>query len=399
MRTQMVPVGMRRLAIPLLAVIALSCSKPTAPEAEAEPVSPVSSNVASAGTPSVRVDQRLLDDGRVRVEPVARRAVSDDVLASAEVVPAVDGVAVIGAMVSGRIAQVLVREGDVVKRGQVLAWIDAPEAARMQGDYLRARARLWRAQQNFDREQTLWKDKATSERAVKDAEAEVREARADEAAALGLLASAHVPVPSDDSRRAASRIGVFSQIAGVVSKRHAVVGAPVGLEDSLFEVIDPQKLTVRADVPEAAARRVRVDGKALVLPHGVQEGCAGKVRSKLEAIDPVKRTMSVLVDVEPKCQGLVAGGFAEVTLTLAAADAAPSIVVPRSAVVDVDGASSVFVLRKGAEAVTFEVRDVRLGLSDGAHVVVEEGLRDGDELAVVGAFLLKGERMKAAGAE
>lgn len=377
--------------------LSLSCSKSRAPVAEAEPPPFASSAAQSTGRSTVRVDPRLVSDGRVRVESVARRVVSDDVLVSAEVIPAVDGIAVIGAMVSGRIAQVLVREGDVVKRGQVLAWIDAPEAARMQGDYLRARARLRRAQQNVDREQALWKDKATSERAVKEAEAELREVRVDEVAALGLLTSARVPVPTDDAIRAASRIGVFSPIGGVVSKHHAVVGAPVGLEDSLFEVIDPNKLTIRADVPEAAARRVRADGKAIVVPQGGHEGCAGKVRSKLEAIDPVKRTMGVLVDVAPTCQGLVAGGFADVTLTLPAASGAPSLVVPRTAVVQVDGATSVFVRDKDAESVTFEFRTVRLGLSDGTHVVIEEGLRDGDELAVVGAFLLKGERMKQAG--
>lgn len=378
--------------------LSLSCSKSPAPDEEPAPplASPASSAVQSTERSAVRVDRRLVSDGRVRVESVARRAVSDDVLASAEVIPAVDGIAVIGAMVSGRIAQVLVREGDVVKRGQVLAWIDAPEAARIQGDYLRARARLRRAQQNVDREQALWKDKATSERAVKEAEAELREVRADEAAALGLLSSARVPIPSDDAIRAASRIGVFSPIDGVVSKHNAVVGTPVGLEDSLFEVIDPKKLTIRADVPEAAARRVRANGKAVVVPHGVHESCVGKVRAKLETIDSVKRTMGVLVDVDPTCHGLVAGGFAEVTLTLAAATGAPSLVVPRTAVVQVDGVTSVFVLDKNAEPVTFVSRNVRLGLSDGTHVVIEEGLRDGDELAVVGSFLLKGEHMKQA---
>ena len=382
----------RSLLLALLLVI--GCSKSTPSESTVEP-DPASSAAGNAQRELV-VDPGLLEGGRIRVEAVTKHAIDDEILASGEVVPSVDGEASMGAMVSGRIAKVLVREGDVVKKGQVLAWIDAPEAARMQGGYLQARARVWRAQGTLDRERALWKDKATSERAVQEAEAELRAAKADEAAARGLLASAHVPVPKDDARYAAARIGVSSAIAGVVSKRYAVVGGYVGLEDSLFEVIDLDKLVIRADVPEVASRRVLPDARALVLPRGVNEGCEGKVRAKLEAIDPVKRTMGVMVEVAAGCKGLVAGGFADVTLSLAASSDAKSIVVPRSAVVEIDGATAVFVEIGGDERGKFEIRNVRVGLSDGEQVVVEEGLREGEKIAVAGTFLLKGERMKAA---
>lgn len=397
---QQAQILLRIAAFGVLGVVA-GCSKEVPPEpVAAEPVSVGAAPAASTGSASsptvLRVDPGLIDGDRIRIERAKVRPIDEDVPASGEVVPSVEGEARMGAMISGRIVKVLVREGDAVKKGQILAWIDAPEAARMQGDFLRARARVWRAEQALARQRALWEDRATSESALQQAEADVRAAKAEEAAARGLLASTHVPAPRDDARYAAARIGVASPLAGVVSKRHAVVGDHVGLEDTLFEVVDPSKLMIRADVPEVAARRVRPGSRAWVMPRGAEEGCPGRVRSKLEAIDRAKRTMGVMVEVEPTCQGLVAGGFVDVNLTIEAAKDTPRIVVPRAAVVDLDGDTAVFVQKSGDDRGAFEVRRVKTGLSDGERVVVEEGLVEGERIVVAGTFLLKGERMKSA---
>lgn len=389
-------IGLRIVGLVVVLFMA-ACSKTSPSEpplADTEPI------VASAaGAASFRLDPAVLDGDRIRTEAVVRRALDDEILASGEVVPAVDGEAYVGAMISGRVAGVLVKAGEAVTRGQVLAWIDAPEAARMQGDLLRARASLWRAEQRLEQERVLWKDKATSERALREAEAEVRAAKADQAAVRGLLAAARVPIPREDARQAGARIGVTSPIAGIVSRRLAVVGSHVGPEDNLFEIVDPAKLLVRADVDEIAARRVLPDAKALIHPRGEKEGCLGKVRSKLEVIDPTKRTMGIMIEVSAACANLASGGFADVSVTLAPSQGALSVVVPRSAVVDLDGATVVFVESPSAERGTFEVRNVSLGFSDGDSVVIEEGLREGERIAVVGAFLLKGERMKPGSGE
>jgi cobalt-zinc-cadmium efflux system membrane fusion protein len=177
------------------------------------------------------------------------------------------------------------------------------------------------------------------------------------------------------------------------------VGSHVGPEDNLFEIVDPAKLLVRADVDEIAARRVVPDAKALIHARGAKEGCPGKVRSKLEVIDPTKRTMGIMIELSAACANLASGGFADVSVTLAPSQGALSVVVPRAAVVDLDGTTVVFVESPSAERGTFEIRNVSLGFSDGESVVVEEGLREGERIAVVGAFLLKGERMKPGSGE
>jgi hypothetical protein len=69
---------------------------------------------SAAGAASFRLDPAVLDGDRIRTEAVVRRALDDEILASGEVVPAVDGEAYVGAMISGRVAGVLVKAGEAV---------------------------------------------------------------------------------------------------------------------------------------------------------------------------------------------------------------------------------------------------------------------------------------------
>jgi cobalt-zinc-cadmium efflux system membrane fusion protein len=375
----------------------LGCRKDAGaiPDANASvPAASASANNA-ASKHQVHIDPELVTSGRITVKTAERRALADETLASGEVIPAVDGEAQVGALVSGRVASILVKEGDRVKAGQVLAWIDAPDAARMQGEWLRSRARSWRADKMVEQERKLWAEKATSERALQAAEAELRESQAAERSAHNLLVASHVPVPKEGGHGGAARISVSSPISGVVAHRGVMLGGHVTPEMSLFEIVAPDKLILRANVPEVLARRVEIGGPAIIRPRGAEQVCNGQVQTRLDRIDEHRRTMGVLVSFDPGCTGLVAGAFADVTVRLSGSGAVPSVVVPRSAIVEFDGAPSVFVHAPSRGPGDFDIHVVRLGLTDGIHTVVEDGVKQGESVVVTGALLLKGEHIRS----
>ena len=291
------------------------------PDAKASPAPSVSATTTTFQH-EVNIDPELVSSGRVQMKPAEKRSLSDEIVAAGETVPSVDGEAEVGALVSGRVSAIYAKEGDVVKRGQVLAVIDAPEAARMQGDWLRAKARLWRAQKMVEQERALWADKATSERNLHAAEAELRESLAAERSALDLISASHVPVPTEGKSNSA-RVPLTSPIAGVVAKRAAVMGGHVTAEMSLFEIVAPEKLLVRANVPEVVARRVESGTEAVIRPRGQDTTCTGKVQSKLDRIDETKRTMGVMISLDKGCPPMVVGAFADVTVKLSASGLRP----------------------------------------------------------------------------
>ncbi len=366
------------------------------PDAHASSPEPASSSAVARDHNAVSLNPELLRANRIQLKPATRQALADEVSVAGQIVPSVDGEAQVGPSVGGRISSILVKEGDRVKAGQLLAWIDAPDAARMQGDLLRAKTTLNRAEKVLEQERSLWADKATSERALNTADSEVRAARAELQALNNLLAASKVPVPTGEAGQSGTaRIAVAAPLAGVITKRNAVVGAQVTRDLFLFHIVAPDKLLVRADVPEVVSRRVELGASAVVHPRGVAQGCNGEVRARLEQIDEAKRTMGVMVRTSPDCVGLVAGAFADVRIRLTSSGEKESVVVPRSAIVDLDGSPVVFVERNPAGAGHFEVRSVRLGNTDGVSTVIEDGVKEGDRLVVVGALLLKGERKRA----
>ena len=105
----------------------------------------------------------------------------------------------------------------------------------------------------------------------------------------------------------------------------------------------------------------------------------------------------VRITLDGVCPGLAAGGYADVVLDLGAGSGAgnapesEALVVPREAVVEVKGASLVFVERSPGH---FVATPVRLGVSADDDVVVESGLAPGARVVVEGALLLKGELLR-----
>lgn len=75
----------------------------------------------------------------------------------------------------------------------------------------------------------------------------------------------------------------------------------------------------------------------------------------------------------------------------AAATARAVTTIPRSAVVQMDGRPTAFVVRGPRE---YEACPLGLGAADGDDVEVEQGLIPGDEVVTVGAFVLKSELLR-----
>jgi len=212
--------------------------------------------IASEASPRVHVDASLVESGRIRLATVEARALGEATDFPGDAVLGEQGQAEAGSLVAGRIASLDVTEGEVVKKGQALARIDAPEAGRAIADLLRARGRALLASKKLERQLALENQNATSPTAVDEARAEDVAARADRAAGKALLATIGIAEPAEGeeaSKHLAGRMVVRAPIDGVVVQRNAVLGAAVTPESSLFTIVALDKLFIRARVPETTA--------------------------------------------------------------------------------------------------------------------------------------------------
>ncbi|MEZ4439505.1 MAG: efflux RND transporter periplasmic adaptor subunit [Polyangiaceae bacterium] len=362
----------------LIAALSLAACEDPASEAGA-----TAEETPPAASPArLRVDPALLASGRVHLTEVAFRPPDDEVVAPGRVVGAPRGEALVSAALSGQVREVHVREGERVERDQPLATLAAPDLAKLQGEIAAAHARRTAAKAIVDQEERLLTARATSERAVLAAKSELASAVAAERMASGQLAA----------YRGAGDV-LRAPIAGVVAHRGVSLGQHVAPGEQLFHIVDPATLEVRAEVPSDIVALLEEGSEGHLWPLGAETGCTGKVVMRGAAVEPGTTRVAVHLRPGEDCPPMLVGSFVETRLHRES-NHAPVLVVPREAVIELDGVTSVFV-PSGAEG-EFRFAPVDVSRYNGRWAYLRSGVKAGEKVVDRGTILLKGEWMRGA---
>jgi RND family efflux transporter MFP subunit len=280
--------------------------------------------------------------------------------------------------VNAFVEQIGVDRGSVVRRGQLLARLSAPELASQRAE---AESKLSAAQSTSERM------KAASETpgAVAKHDLEVAEAgvKADEARVQSL-------------KTLESYLAVRAPFDGVITERNvhpgALVGPPAGTNAMpmlRMESVGHLRLTVA--VPEADVGAIAEGAKAeFVVRTWPGQRFAGVIKRVAHAIDTKTRTMPVELDVDNANNKLAAGMYAEVFWPIRRDT--PSLFVPASAVVQTTEKSYVDRVRDGV----VEQVAVQRGTALADRVEVVGALQAGDTVLRRGSEEMKdGAKVKA----
>ena len=265
-----------------------------------------------------------------------------------------------------------------------------------QKDYLTAKAGYATAQANFEqakgdfeREKNMFKNKASLRKDLQLAEAETARDRqhfntlkqrldflgADPAMLKDVLEKGQI----------SGTVRIVAPEDGVVSHHDVAVGEIVHPDKSMFKITDLTTVVVKAELPEVDVSHVKVGGKVRVsfasYPH---ETFYATVSYISEHVNPETRTISVRAQLPNSKRKFKLQMFAEIDLEGASRDL---LVVPKSAVQELDGKQIVFVKKEGG----YEERNVKLGVDSEKYYEVVSGLTAGEEVATQGSLMLKTE--------
>jgi RND family efflux transporter MFP subunit len=296
------------------------------------------------------------------------------------------------ARVNGYLKQWYFDFGAHVKKGQVLADIDAPDLdaqlAAAQADLraTEAQVKVREAQMEFAHTTYVrWRDSpkgVVSEQEQESKKADYNSAQAQYEASLAAV---------NADRGLVDRLNALEQFKhlvapfdGVVTARNTDIGALInagsgggaGGAPQLFRVADVHEMRVFVQVPQEISAGVR-DGlnAELHIPQYPQRVFKAVVATTAQAIDPQARTLLVELHADNADGLLQPGMFAEVHFAL---PSDPSVVrIPTSALVFRESGTQVAVLGPGNHA---ELRSVTLGRNLGTEVEVVSGLKLSDRL-------------------
>jgi cobalt-zinc-cadmium efflux system membrane fusion protein len=351
---------------------------------------------AAAGQPRPLMLPEHVEADLMTTAKVERAALAGDLQVVGSVSPAEDRFAVVGPSVSGRVVRLLAGIGDRVHKGQLLGQIDSTEAGQARGEYIAARAALAAAEANAVRERDLAERQISSnrEREVADAQAVSQKAKLRAALAhlraIGFDASDIARLGQDGAEGVL--IPMRAPIDGQVLKRTVTLGQSVERSTDAFTIGDLSSLWVMLDIYEKDLARVgggqQVNVRTDAAPGEVFKGRVAYVDP---VIDEKTRTAHVRVELPNPDGKLRVNQMVTARIIGDAAHAGPPVLtIPRGALQRVDGTPIVFVRKHGA----FEKRVIEAGTSRGDRIEVRSGLREGEEIAMGGAFVLKSELLR-----
>ena len=269
--------------------------------------------------------------------------------------------ATVKAKVSGDVRQVLVREGESVRAGQLLAKIDTADLdaklIERQGALESARAQMALAEKTRANNMKLLNEKFISQTAFDSSQSGF-----DVAAGNVKSIEAQVQIAQNAIKDAT----VIAPIAGIVGKRHVQPGEKVAFDTALVTVVDLAELELQAMVPA-----IDIPGIAVGMPvelavdgFGARKftGRIGRINPSTE---PGTRAFLVYVGLRNPDATLRSGMFANGRIALAASE--PVTVLPQAAVRTEAGQSFVWVVDGGK----LSRRIVTVGRRDEATGMIE----------------------------
>ncbi len=352
--------------------------------------------------------QRDLDARRNRVPEVRIEAVKAVTTPREFHLPATTqpfDAATIYARQSGYIDRRLVDIGSVVKAGDLLAVISAPEV----DDQLnQARAQLVQMQASLEQNEATralanvtnnrftplvqqgWETKQTGDQNKYNLAAQ--NAAVDVAKANIQAQKANIA----RLERAQSYERVIAPFDGVITVRNIDVGSLVAADATsgtpLFAIVRDKILRVQVHVPQEIALQLKPGMEAtLDVPEIPGRSFSGKVARTANALDPATRTLLIEADIANPDRTLTSGLYGTVHFLIPRLQ--PVMIVPSSALIFDQNGMQIAIYSDG-EA---HLQKVGVGQDDGAQVQIVTGLKPGQEYIVTPpAGIADGAKVKPA---
>jgi RND family efflux transporter MFP subunit len=358
-------------------------SKRSAPSAVTGELVPGSAAMPVTIPAGVELDEAAAASISLKTAVVGSRAIARTVKLTGAVQVPPDLRAFIGSRVEGKIANVYVNVGDVVKAGQVLATVQSPEFETLQVELLRAAAELPVAEAASARLKKLIEIEAVSQKDVQNAVAQYEAKRSEVAGLrerLEILGLSKAQIENlQKTQELVRALPVSALLTGTVVNRTAVAGSPVSTSGPIFEIDNFATVWIEGDVFEGQLSEVRPGLPAAVtVPAYPGQVFEGKVQSIIPSLDPEKRTARLRVVLSNPKGLLKPGMFA--TLSITVGKEPSGVIVPIEALIEQGG--SVFVFVKNGEQ--FAKQDVVVSARDDRYAQISWGLVPNDVVVTDG---------------
>jgi len=330
---------------------------------------------------------------QIKIDKADKAEISEAVNVPGRIEVQQNRLAKIGSPVTGRVSDIYVSLGQVVKSGQILAKVNSVELTQTQLTYIKAKQQIGLKTKAVERAKLLFEADVISKAEMQRIEAELDSVKAefdateDQLEILGMTKSAIQKLSSSSTVNTNS--DVTSSIAGIVISKHVNIGQVVQPSEELFSVADLSHLWAVAEVPEQQVAFIQKDQEVTIdIPALDDKRVKGKIIFVGDIVNPETRTVLIRTEIDNSNQMLKPDMLITVTVQ---SKKVSKLAVSTAAVVRENDRSYVFA-QTGPNK--FRLREIEVGSRDGNMVSILSGITIGETIVVDGAFHLNNERKK-----
>lgn len=300
----------------------------------------------------------------------------------------------IGSPVQGRIIEIKGELGKTVKQGDVLAVINSTELAKQQLAYIKSVQMVELKTKAFERAVLLFDADVVSEAQKLQRKTELSAAKADMEASKDQLFVMGMTIDEIEAIQSEIQIdattNIVAKIDGKIIKKNVNVGQVVDPTEDIFTIAMLNEVWGVAQVPERQIGFLKEGDDLLIdVPAYEDKSVEGKITYLGDIVDPVTRTVTIRTEIDN------AHGLLKPDMLISMKVSGKSIEkvgVPINAIVSIDDIPNIFV-KTGENK--FLMRPVTLGVKNKDAVHIDDGLLEGEEVVIDGAFHLNNERLYA----
>lgn len=271
----------------------------------------------------------------------------------------------------GIVKQILPREGDTVKRDDLLITLDGQL---LNAQLQRARAVRQQAEKELQRISGLIKRNLTARSELTQKETDLAVAKADEQVIATRLGYTRIKSPID----------------GVVTSRHTEPGNLAEKSSLLLSIADLSSLRLKVDISELLLNQLKIDMPVEMeidalrsANQGNAFAVSGKVSRIYPTIDPATRSGTLEISLSPAPEGARPGQFVRVKFRIARQQV---LLLPYASLRQADTGSYVYIADSDNKV---QIRPLQTGLKAGEQIEVLTGLNPGDKVITRGFTNLK----------
>jgi cobalt-zinc-cadmium efflux system membrane fusion protein len=341
----------------------------------------------------LKLSARQVAAGNFAIREATSGTLNKRIVVPGTIVPSGEHIAKVSVRLLGTVAELRKRLGDNVREGDVLAIIESREVADAKSQYLAARVAFELQETLFNRSKSLFESKVSSENDYLRAKTLFEDMRIkfdvarQKLFALGLTSDQIAVLPQQpvESLRLQE---LRAPMSGRIAERRVDLGSLVGREgqeSELFVIVDSRVVWAELALPSNDLAVIREGQRISIETGSGADALPATIMFISPLLDKDTRLARVVASVDNPSHALRPGMF--VTADIPFRQIQADVIVPKTAVQNVDGQSAVFVRTPGG----FEPRKIVTGREDSKSFEVTAGLSPGDWIATANTFVLKAD--------